>query len=75
MIVIVIMSPINLIIFEGFRCKMVSNRPWALVQKRVSVGVMLCGTINMSVSKHEKEWWFPWTIGVPCALEILLENE
>lgn len=45
------------------------SRPWALVQKRVSVGVMLCGTINMSVSKHAKPWWYPWTIGVPCALQ------
>ena len=44
------------------------SRPWALVQKRVSVGVMLCGTINMSVHQHAMPWWFPWTIGVPCAL-------
>ena len=48
------------------------SRPWALVQKRVSVGVMLCGTINMSVSQHAKPWWFPWTIGVPC---ILVEKD
>ncbi|CAK9005247.1 Hypothetical protein (Fragment) [Durusdinium trenchii] len=47
------------------------SRPWALVQKRVSVGVMLCGTINMSVHQHEKPWWFPWTIGVPCTVGVL----
>eukprot|EP00435_Cladocopium_sp_Y103_P073228 s132_g42.t2 len=47
------------------------SRPWALVQKRVSVGVMLCGTINMSVSQHAKPWWFPWTIGVPCTVGVL----
>lgn len=47
------------------------SRPWALVQKRVSVGVMLCGTINMSVSQHAKPWWFPWTIGVPCTVGVV----
>jgi len=47
------------------------SRPWALVQKRVSVGVMVCGTINMSVSSHTKPWWFPWTIGVPCTVGVL----
>ncbi|CAE7344677.1 unnamed protein product [Symbiodinium natans] len=47
------------------------SRPWALVQKRVSVGVMLCGTIPMSVSGHEKEWWFPWTTGTPCTVGLL----
>ena len=46
------------------------SRPWALVQKRVSVGVMVCGTINMSVSSHAKPWWFPWTVGVPCILVV-----
>ncbi|CAJ1370340.1 unnamed protein product [Effrenium voratum] len=47
------------------------SRPWALVQKRVSVGVMLCGTINMSVTHHAKPWWFPWTIGVPCTVGVV----
>jgi len=48
-----------------------SSRPWALVQKRVSVGVMLCGTIPMSVSGHTKEWWFPWTTGTPCTVGLV----
>lgn len=51
------------------------SRPWALVQKRVSVGVMVCGTINMSVSSHAKPWWFPWTIGVPCILVVQRKTE
>ncbi|CAE7201443.1 unnamed protein product [Symbiodinium pilosum] len=46
------------------------SRPWALVQKRVSVGVMLCGTIPMSISNHSKEWWFPWTTGTPCTVGL-----
>ena len=25
----------------------------------------------MSVSGHEKEWWFPWTTGTPCTVGLL----
>eukprot|EP00928_Gymnodinium_smaydae_P006495 TRINITY_DN12308_c0_g1_i1.p1 TRINITY_DN12308_c0_g1~~TRINITY_DN12308_c0_g1_i1.p1 ORF type:complete len:879 (+),score=132.04 TRINITY_DN12308_c0_g1_i1:69-2705(+) len=46
------------------------SRPWTLGQKRVSVGVMLCGTVHMSVHNHGEAWWYPWTVGTPCTVGL-----
>jgi len=48
------------------------SRPWELGQKRVSVGVMLCGTVNMVVKSFALPWWYPWTVGTPCTVGLIL---
>eukprot|EP00913_Durusdinium_trenchii_P019622 g18446.t1 len=47
------------------------SRPWALVQKRVSVGVMLCGTINMLETFRDNQLKMKSLLG-PASWELIL---